>query len=431
MPLPQRVSQPTRDTLATQFSTNYGDGPSAQVLADISADRQRLPRFMVRSQLRKVSDLYTPAAATLDGDVVRGVTPIADGATDTITETVAGVPKSLTYSFVNTGNTLFTIDDFVAGAQTNCTVSIDAVWLVGQPSIGVDGGIVATSESAESPVVAPVSGTLNVDVTVTPTAAGAWSFTLSTPTNVVAKNPYNWTVDGTAVAAAPEMDVLVGVNPLANGGTDTVAGTIEGIDTVHSYIIDNTGGLPLTLAAPVLDNFVNCTAVVSTPLTSPVAEFGTTGFSVTVTPTAAGAWSYTVSVANNDSDENPYDWTVDGVAAVAASEMDVLVGVAPLASGGTDTVLGTTNGVLTPQTYTINNTGNVDLTFAAAVISNLVNCTAVVSTPAVSPIAAAGTDDLIIDITPTAAGAWSFDVSIANNDADENPYTWTTDGVAA
>lgn len=314
MPLPQRVSQPTRDTLATQFSTNYGGGPSAQALADISADRQRLPRFMVRSQLRKVSDLYTPAAATLDGDVVRGVTPIADGATDTITETVAGVPKSLTYSFVNTGNTLFTIDDFVAGAQTNCTVSIDAVWLVGQPSIGVDGGIVATSESAESPVVTPVSGTLNVDVTVTPTAAGAWSFTLSTPTNVVAKNPYNWTVDGTAVAAAPEMDVLVGVAPLANGGNDNVPGLTAGVGAPRTYTINNAGGVNLTFSAAVLDNFVNCTATVTTPAVSPIAAFGTDDLIVEITPTVAGAWSFTVSIANNDSNENPYAWTVDGTA---------------------------------------------------------------------------------------------------------------------
>jgi uncharacterized repeat protein (TIGR02543 family) len=36
---------------------------------------------------------------------------------------------------------------------------------------------------------------------------------------------------------------------------------------------------------------------------------------VTITPNSAGTWSATISIANNDSDENPYNWTVSGTTA--------------------------------------------------------------------------------------------------------------------
>jgi hypothetical protein len=37
---------------------------------------------------------------------------------------------------------------------------------------------------------------------------------------------------------------------------------------------------------------------------------------------------------------------------------------------------------------------------------------------------------LVLTVTPAANGAWSVDLSIANNDPDENPYNWTISGTA-
>lgn len=80
-------------------------------------------------------------------------------------------------------------------------------------------------------------------------------------------------------------------------------------------------------------------------------------------------------------------------------------------------------------TYTIANQGNVALTITTPVtIAGLVNCTATVVTQPGTSVAAAGTTTLVISVTPTAVGAFSFTVSFANNDADENPYNWTVSG---
>lgn len=199
MPLPQRVSQPTRDTLATQFGTNYGSGPAAVALADATADLQRMPRKSVRAILRKVSDVGTIGAAVIEMNVKQGVTTIADGGTDTVAGTVAETPTTRTYALENLGSVLLTIEQVTLGALTNCVVAFSVVSSVVQPAIGQD-GVVASLTQAVSPTEpnVPALGSETVVLTITPLVAGAWSFTVSIANNDANENPYNWTVDGTA-----------------------------------------------------------------------------------------------------------------------------------------------------------------------------------------------------------------------------------------
>ena len=53
-----------------------------------------------------------------------------------------------------------------------------------------------------------------------------------------------------------------------------------------------------------------------------------------------------------------------------------------------------------------------------------------VTTQPAASIAAAGSGTLVVTVTPTAAGAWSFTLSAASNDSNENPYNWTVSGTA-
>ena len=77
-----------------------------------------------------------------------------------------------------------------------------------------------------------------------------------------------------------------------------------------------------------------------------------------MTPTAVGAWSFTLSIANTDSTENPYDWTVSGVAmSLPMPEFDVLRGGNSIASGAVDFFSGTTVGAAHSVTYALMNSG--------------------------------------------------------------------------
>lgn len=315
MPRPQRVSVPTCNTLATQFPANYSRGGSSENFSNATAARQSMRPYMTKAKLRQVADHYTAAVFLVDAGVQRASVPIAVAATDTVTNTAAGVAKLLPYVFVNAGTAFFRPRSLAVSALVNCTVTIDPNWGVTQPVILQDGSVVTNTSVAPAPGNVPVAGTLTANVTVTPTAAGAWSFSISTPTNEVSKDPYNWNVAGTAVAFAPEMDVFVGASPLASGGTDTIVGTTNGVPFPRTYTINNTGGDTLTMSAAIISAQVNCTAVVTTPAITPIPPFGTAPLVITVTPTIAGAFSFAVSKANNDSNENPYTWTGSGTAA--------------------------------------------------------------------------------------------------------------------
>jgi hypothetical protein len=110
---------------------------------------------------------------------------------------------------------------------------------------------------------------------------------------------------------SPELDVTRSGAAVADGGTDPVTGTVAGVATSLTYTLTNSGSVALTITgATTVANQSNCTATVITQPAGSVAAGGSTSLVVSVTPTAAGAWSFTLSTPNNDADENPYDWKV-------------------------------------------------------------------------------------------------------------------------
>ncbi len=176
----------------------------------------------------------------------------------------------------------------------------------------------------------------------------------------------------------------------------------------------------------------NCTASITTQPTSPIAASASVTLVLSITPLTAGAFSCTISIDNDDSNENPYNWTISGNAsAPPAPEMDVFRGLTPIADGGADSVGNPVFGAPLSLTYAVANTGTASLALSgvpAVSVSGLVNCTVnIVAAPPAS-VAASGSANFTVEITPTGAGAFSAVLSIANNDANENPYDWTISG---
>jgi hypothetical protein len=83
------------------------------------------------------------------------------------------------------------------------------------------------------------------------------------------------------------------------------------------------GAGPLTITLPVtISGQTNCTATVTTQPNATVANAGSTTLLVSVTPTADGAFSFDISIDNDDANENPYDWTVSGTASTPPPPSD-------------------------------------------------------------------------------------------------------------
>ena len=127
--------------------------------------------------------------------------------------------------------------------------------------------------------------------------------------------------------AAPEMDVRGNSISIADGDatpsltdhTDFGPAMVTGGTVVRTFTITNSGtaalnltGTPMVVVGGTQSNEFTMTAQPTTP----VAAGGATTFQMTFDPAGAGLRSATLSIANDDSNENPYNFSIQGTGTV-------------------------------------------------------------------------------------------------------------------
>lgn len=118
----------------------------------------------------------------------------------------------------------------------------------------------------------------------------------------------------------------------------------------HTFTITNSDLAALSVDSVILSGHSGDFQVTQTPASSVAAGGGTTTFKITFTPTATGTRSVEVSIANNDADENPYTFRVQGqgvslpavttAAATGVTTSEATLG-GTITSDGADTVSAT------------------------------------------------------------------------------------------
>jgi len=101
-----------------------------------------------------------------------------------------------------------------------------------------------------------------------------------------------------------------------------------------------------------------------------------------------------------------------------------------IANGGTDAQGARTAGTPVTQTYTIANTGTATLNLTGTpTVANQSNVTVgAIGAPGTLAVAAGATTTFDVTYTPTAVGAFSFDLTVASDDADEANYRVSVQG---
>ncbi|MDD5723176.1 MAG: choice-of-anchor D domain-containing protein, partial [Syntrophales bacterium] len=154
----------------------------------------------------------------------------------------------------------------------------------------------------------------------------------------------------------PEMDVQGNATSIVDGDTtpdaadhtdfgnaDVVSGSVE-----RTFTIINTGSalLSLTDSSPyvVVTGATGDFSLTGMPSNSIATGGGTTTFKVTFNPTVTGTRSATISIANNDSDENPYNFAIQGTGTAVPT-------VTTQAASDVTTTTATGNGNITDLGY--------------------------------------------------------------------------------
>ncbi len=191
--------------------------------------------------------------------------------------------------------------------------------LDGVPKIVISGAQASdfsVSVQPTSPVAA--GGSTTFTVTFAPSATGLRQATVSIASNA-AEAPYTFTIQGTGVSPVMELqgkDLSIAsgdATPTTEDGTDFGNLQLTASES-QTFTIQNSGtfglhlsGTPMILiSGPQAADFT-----ISAQPTSPIAPAGSTTFTITFTPSAAGLRQATVSIANN-SLINPYTFTIQG-----------------------------------------------------------------------------------------------------------------------
>lgn len=197
-------------------------------------------------------------------------------------------------------------------------------------------GAAPFSYSAFTPgVLNGPAGTTTFTVAFAPTAGGTFSASISIPNTDASggENPYVINFTGVGVVPSPEINIRAN----SGGGNNIISGSVTadplnntlfaatniGSSAAKDYEIQNLGTavLDLTGAPMVSIGGANPSdfAVTTAPGTSAIANGAGTVFIITFSPTASGVRTAIVSVANTDSDENPYTFLIQGTGVCAAS----------------------------------------------------------------------------------------------------------------
>lgn len=175
------------------------------------------------------------------------------------------------------------------------------------------------------PAVIGGNNSTTFEVTFDPAATGTQSATI----NLAVANEceqYDFVVQGTGTSApaAREMDVQGNGNsiaaddnlPSSADDTDFGSANVSGSTVSHTFTIENSGGADLNLTGTPKVSISGTHAsdfTVMVQPSSPVSSGGgTTTFIIEFDPSAAGLRTAMVSIDNDDSDENPYNYSIQG-----------------------------------------------------------------------------------------------------------------------
>ena len=155
---------------------------------------------------------------------------------------------------------------------------------------------------------------------------------------------------------------------------------------------------------------------------------------MTFDPSVAGTRSATVSFSNNDSDEDPFNFSIQGTGTfpeinVSGNSTNIVDGDAtPSPSDHTEFgTTGVTGGTLA-RTFTISNSGTADLNIGTIIVGGTQAADFTVMPPAVSTLAPASSTTFTVAFDPSDIGTRSATLGFSSNDDDENPFNFSIQG---
>jgi Abnormal spindle-like microcephaly-assoc'd, ASPM-SPD-2-Hydin len=312
------------------------------------------------------------------------------------TNTVLGA--DLFFSSGNGATTANTIRNFRDTAGFNQTISISPA------TLNANAGVLLYTAAA---------GTTIKGVAFAPTSNTPEMIVRGSGVEIVDGDSTPDIADGTSYGS-----VLVGATPIQ-----------------RTFTIQNQGGGNLSLPGSPIVSISGSSdfSITTQPPSSSLGSGLSTTFVVTFTPSTVGTQTASLSVANNDSNENPYNFSVSGlVQASAIPEVNLRGNSVTIVDGDTTPDLADHTqfpvvnvGSSFTRSYTIENTGTGPLTIGTP---NSTGGGFTIQNFPSGPIAPSTSATFDVVYTPGSAGPSAATISFNSNDTDEAVYNFSVSG---
>jgi hypothetical protein len=286
--------------------------------------------------------------------------------------------------------------------------------------------------------------------TITPTKDGGYTFSPASRNYTDVQND-SYNQDYTAVLNGPEISVKGNNITILDGDTtpSTTDYTNLGSIPVASGSVSRTftiynigaGDLNLTDSPRVIISGTHASDFsVTVQPSSPIVVSGSTTFTVVFDPSAGGVRSAFISIANDDSNENPYNFSIQGTG-TTFPEIDIQGNgssirdgdITPSLTDHTDFGSVSVAGGTVSHTFTIYNIGDGNLTLTGSPSKVLITGTNssdfTVTVQPSTPITPGGSTTFTVVFDPGASGLRTASLSIYSNDSDENLYNFNIQGM--
>ncbi|MDW7690684.1 choice-of-anchor D domain-containing protein [Flammeovirgaceae bacterium SG7u.111] len=319
--------------------------------------------------------------------------------------------------------------------------------LTGTPEVSLFGGDASLWEVTELPATTIAAGdSTTFELTYKPVTLGAFSAVVRIESDDIDESTYIFAIEGGSIS--PEI-VVEGNNKDIESGDNTPSiadltdyGNVVQIDTLeYTYTIKNNGTTGLVLSGTPAINITGTNAsdwAVLTQPVGPVAVNDSVSFTLRFLPGGLGLREATVEISTNDLDENPFTFNIEGVGVKPVMEVH-----------GNGSFI--TNGDITPAEIDFSDFGDVVLLDSADAYFAIKNAGTsellLIGDPKVSISGADASEFYIISepdsaivagdqtgfrvvFLPNSIGTKTATITIANDDWDASPYTFTIQGEA-
>jgi gliding motility-associated-like protein len=363
---------------------------------------------IVTAQVTNASGNTSEFATTApEINVLNGATPLTDNVSSIdMGQTLQGNDLDVTFTIQNSGLSALNLTLPLTVSGTGFTVHT-------QPASAVINPFASTTFVLR--LSGATAGTFNDrTVTIQSDDADEATFTFQVTGIVVAPeiNVYNGD-DDTSPVIADAQAALVGV------GSTTL-----GSDLTRTFAIKNSGTSTLTISSiSVSGTDYSINSSIST-----INAASTETFTITLSAAASGSFEALVTIVSDDTDENPFTFSVTG--GVAEPEIEVYVGTDNSGTLITDEQVSAVDvgsavqGNNTSQTFAIENSGTSLLNISSIAVSG----TAFSVANPITAITAGGTQTFTVTLSGAATGIFDATVTIVSTDANENPFTFPVTG---